>query len=237
MEGQRRREEDRKRRELWFCLRRTLEVWGSLTGTSCRRGAVTRRPVGWRVFRVKSVRNKAAVGWTFRFWPPSGLLLPNPTNILNIPTSSSLSSRPGWSGNPFPRQQEASGVRALRALRHPYRDFLVPYLTVNGFGLVINSDEWGPIHNPLCTWPGAVSVTGPKKRHSQEKGRPTTAPCWREFSLAAQGKVYFWLRICTKTELSWGQRGLQGTDGRTAGGSGTRGLWVRTLDIALPSFC
>lgn len=52
MEGQRRREEDREKRELWFCLRRTLEVWGSLTGRSCRRRAVTRGRVCWRFSRI-----------------------------------------------------------------------------------------------------------------------------------------------------------------------------------------
>lgn len=50
-----------------------------------------------------------------------------------------------------------------RAVRHSYKDKLVPRLTVNGFGPLINCDEWELIHNLLCSWPlCAVSVTGYK---------------------------------------------------------------------------
>lgn len=37
-------------------------------------------------------------------------------------------------------------------------DKLVPCLTVNGFGPLINCDEWELIHNPLCSWPCVLSV-------------------------------------------------------------------------------
>lgn len=228
MEGQRRSEEDRKKRELWFCLRRTLEVWGSVTGTSCRRRAVTRGPVCRRFSRILGSRvreiklplgKRSAPRTTVRIPSPKSHQYSQYFNILRSPTSSSLSSSPVWSGNTFPQQQEASGVRALRALRHPYSDFLVPYLTVNGFGLVINSDEWEPIHHPLCTWPGTVSVTGPKKRHSQERERPTTAPCWPGMLPGSTGKSVFLATDFQKegTELVAARfAGHRGQDGAAA---------------------
>lgn len=81
----------------------------------------------------------------------------------------------------------AGGLRCTngRALRHPYRDFLVPYLTVNGFGRLINSDEWEPIHNPLCTWP---SVLQDLKNGCRSRERPTTAPCWPGSLTGSTGK-------------------------------------------------
>ncbi len=45
-----------------------------------------------------------------------------------------------------------------RAVRHSYKDKLVPRLTVNGFGPLINCDEWELIHNPLCSWPCVLSA-------------------------------------------------------------------------------
>lgn len=65
MEGQRRGEEDREKRELWLCLSRTLEVWGSghryeLQAT--RRHTRTSLLALSQHFRVKRARNKAAAG-------------------------------------------------------------------------------------------------------------------------------------------------------------------------------
>lgn len=99
--------------------------------------------------------------------------LPNPTNVSNI----SIFCAVQWFElEPCLIQKHfcptAGGLRCTngRALRHPSRDFLVPYVTVNGFGRLINRDEWEPIHNPLCTWPGALSVLQDlKKRLSQQR--------------------------------------------------------------------
>lgn len=56
--------------------------------------------------------------------------------------------------SPDPVQEAAW---CIRAVRHPYGDKLVPGLTVNGFGSLINCDEWELIHNPLCRWPCVLS--------------------------------------------------------------------------------
>lgn len=66
--------------------------------------------------------------------------------------------------------QRTQGLRCTdgRPLRHPHRDVLVPYLTVNGFGLLINSDEWRPIHNPLYTWPQSCQCYSTSKGPLQQ---------------------------------------------------------------------
>lgn len=89
-----------------------------------------------------------------------------------------------------------------RALRHLRRDFLVPYLTANGFGPLINSDEWRPVHNPLCTWPHVLSVSQDLKTAPTARRGQLLPPVGQGCSLAALGNVHFWLRISTKAEFS-----------------------------------
>lgn len=74
-----------------------------------------------------------------------------------------------------------------RAVRHSYEDKLVPRLTVNGFGPLINCDEWELIHNPLCSWPCVLSVVlNTKAECFNGRKRQTTAPCWPEALLRKQ---------------------------------------------------
>lgn len=70
--------------------------------------------------------------------------------------------------------------------------------------------------------PALSALRGLKNDTRRREGGRLLPPVGREFSLAALGKVYFWLQISRKTELSWWQRGLEGTDGGR--GSGTPGL-------------
>lgn len=109
----------------------------------------------------------------------------------------------------------AGGLRCTngRALRHPYRDFLVPYLTVNGFGRLINSDEWEPIHNPLCTWPSVLQDL--KKRLSQQREANYCPLLARESHWQHREMCILGCRFPKKTELRRWQGGLQGTYGRT----------------------
>lgn len=69
-----------------------------------------------------------------------------------------------------------------QAVRHSYQDKPVPHLTVNGFGPLINCDEWELIHNPLCSWPHVLSVVLDTKAIAEcvfySRKRQTTAPCW-----------------------------------------------------------
>lgn len=162
---------------------------------------------------VRTRVGKCPVSLITMFFPP------NPTNVSNI----SIFCAVQWFElEPCLIQKHfcptAGGLRCTngRALRHPSRDFLVPYVTVNGFGRLINRDEWEPIHNPLCTWPGALSVLQDLKKTAlaAETGQ-LLPPVGRGVSLAAPGNVYFRLQVCTKTELRRWQGGLQGAYGRT----------------------
>lgn len=133
-------------------------------------------------------------------------------NLRNIPKACAVKWALVWVG-----ALTTEGLRCSngRALRHPYWDYLVPYLTGNGFGPLINSDEWRPIHNPLCTWPHVLSVLQDLKTAPATERGQLLPPVGQGCSLAALGNVYFRLQISTEAEFSSRPWCFQATDGWT----------------------
>lgn len=86
-----------------------------------------------------------------------------------------------------------------RAVCHSYKDKLVLRLTVNGFGPLINCDEWELIHNPLCSWP-LCAVSGAGYKDSSKKlshcfysgKRQTTAPHWPQVLTEKTARALAW---------------------------------------------
>lgn len=215
MEGQRRGEEDRKERELWLCLSRTLEVWAPVTGTSCRRRAVTRGPVCWRFSHILGSRGREMK------LPLGQRSVSPPTNILDISIFRAV--RPALAWVRVPSDPEALFPDNRRPQVHEHSEHSV-ILTETSSSLIwqlMGSAWWLIVMNgsPFITHcalgPALSALQGLKNGTRRREGGRLLPPVGREISLAALGKVYFWLQISRKTELSWWQRGLEGTDGRT----------------------